>query len=103
MKAPHPMIKRFFGHQGSVLCLQYDNEKIISGSSDGTIRVWNIETTECVNVLTDHLKVVFETCDQNWPSLPFQPVLQVKFNKTHLITSSKDDTIIIWNIIREVC
>jgi hypothetical protein len=29
-----------------------------------------------------------------------QPVLQVKFNEHNLVTSSKDDTIIVWDIIK---
>ena len=53
----HQLVRRFFGHQGSVLCLQFDDYKMITGSSDQTIRVWDFKTAECVRVLLDHEKV----------------------------------------------
>lgn len=30
------------GHEGSVLCLQYDHEILVSGSSDSTVIVWDL-------------------------------------------------------------
>ena len=36
------------GHTGSVLCLQYDERVIISGSSDSTVRVWDLNNGEMV-------------------------------------------------------
>ncbi|KAK3190945.1 hypothetical protein K4F52_002893 [Lecanicillium sp. MT-2017a] len=35
------------GHKDSVYCLQFDEKKIISGSRDKTIRVWDMQTLEC--------------------------------------------------------
>ncbi|OAA74514.1 WD40 repeat-like-containing domain protein [Akanthomyces lecanii RCEF 1005] len=35
------------GHTDSVYCLQFDEQKIISGSRDKTIRVWDMRTLEC--------------------------------------------------------
>lgn len=35
------------GHTDSVYCLQFDERKIISGSRDKTIRIWNMRTFEC--------------------------------------------------------
>ncbi|OAQ97723.1 hypothetical protein LLEC1_07406, partial [Akanthomyces lecanii] len=35
------------GHTDSVYCLQFDEHKIISGSRDKTIRVWDMRTLEC--------------------------------------------------------
>lgn len=42
------------GHSGSVLCLQFDEKVIVSGSNDSTVRVWNIATGEMLNTLTQH-------------------------------------------------
>lgn len=39
------------GHTDSVYCLQFDESKIISGSRDKTIRVWDMRTLECRLVL----------------------------------------------------
>jgi len=46
------------GHTGSVLCLQYDDKVIISGSSDSTVRVWDVVSGEVVNTLTHHSEAV---------------------------------------------
>lgn len=58
-------VKSFFihlqvltGHTGSVLCLQYDDKVIISGSSDSTVRVWDVETGEMTNTLIHHCEAV---------------------------------------------
>ncbi|KAM0224918.1 hypothetical protein ACHAQD_001716 [Fusarium lateritium] len=35
------------GHKDSIYCLQFDEHKIITGSRDKTIRVWDMHTLEC--------------------------------------------------------
>lgn len=39
------------GHTDSVYCVQFDEEKIITGSRDRTIRVWDINTNQCIRVI----------------------------------------------------
>lgn len=39
------------GHTDSVYCVQFDEEKIITGSRDRTIRVWDINTMQCTRVI----------------------------------------------------
>ena len=53
------------GHTGSVLCLQYDENIIISGSSDSTVRVWSVKTGEMLNTLIHHCEAVLHLrfCD----------------------------------------
>jgi division protein 1 len=43
--------KTFEGHTGGVSCLMFDDEWLISGSSDKTIRQWDMQTGLCVSVL----------------------------------------------------
>jgi len=61
------------GHTGSVLCLQYDDKAIISGSSDSTVRVWDATTGEMVNTLIHHCEAV----------------LHLRFNNGMMVTCSK--------------
>lgn len=61
------------GHTGSVLCLQYDDKAIISGSSDSTVRVWDVNTGEMVNTLIHHCEAV----------------LHLRFNNGMMVTCSK--------------
>jgi F-box and WD-40 domain protein 1/11 len=39
------------GHKDSVYCVQFDEQKIITGSRDNTIRVWDTHTYQCIRKL----------------------------------------------------
>ncbi|KAI1375990.1 WD40 repeat-like protein [Hypoxylon crocopeplum] len=76
------------GHQGSVLCLQFDSDPdediIVSGSSDSDVILWKFSTGEIIQRLRKAHK---------------ESVLNVKFDKRILVTCSKDKTIKIFNRI----
>ena len=38
--------RRFIGHSDAVWSLSVQNENLLSCSSDGTVKIWNIETAE---------------------------------------------------------
>ncbi len=40
------------GHSGGISCVQFDSSRIVSGSHDKTIRVWNIKTNSPWSVMT---------------------------------------------------
>lgn len=50
------IICSFIGHKDSVTCCAFnsDNSLIISGSSDKTIKIWNISNSLCINTFTGH-------------------------------------------------
>lgn len=70
------------GHTGSVLCLQYDDKVIISGSSDATVRVWDVKNGVMVNTLIHHCEAV----------------LHLRFNNGMMVTCSKDRSIAVWDM-----
>ncbi|KAI0098344.1 WD40 repeat-like protein [Hypoxylon sp. NC0597] len=74
------------GHQGSVLCLQFDSDPeedlIVSGSSDSDVILWKFSTGEILQRLRKAHR---------------ESVLNVKFDKRILVTCSKDKTIKIFN------
>lgn len=39
-------------HQGNVTCVQLDELKIVSGSTDKTLKVWDLRTGECMNTIS---------------------------------------------------
>eukprot|EP00456_Euglypha_rotunda_P041835 TRINITY_DN3253_c1_g1_i1.p1 TRINITY_DN3253_c1_g1~~TRINITY_DN3253_c1_g1_i1.p1 ORF type:complete len:380 (-),score=7.14 TRINITY_DN3253_c1_g1_i1:115-1254(-) len=44
----------FSGHVGSVRSIALWNDKLISGSYDGFLRLWNIETGQCEHIFQGH-------------------------------------------------
>ncbi|KAM0282003.1 hypothetical protein ACHAQH_003209 [Verticillium albo-atrum] len=74
------------GHEGSVLCLQFDadpeEDLIVSGSSDSNVILWRFSTGEIIQRLT---------------RAHSESVLNVKFDKRILVTCSKDKSIKIFN------
>ncbi|UJR30438.1 hypothetical protein I4U23_017971 [Adineta vaga] len=65
-----------------VYCLQYDDEKIISGLRDNTIKIWDRKTLECTKVLTGHNG----------------SVLCLQYDDKMILTGSSDSTVRVWNI-----
>ncbi|KAF9920638.1 hypothetical protein FBU30_009503 [Linnemannia zychae] len=74
-------LKVFRGHTDGVMCLQFDDSFLITGSYDNTVKVWNIETGECLRTLTGHALCV----------------RALHFDEAKLITGSMDRTLKIWN------
>ena len=69
-------------HSGSVLCLQYDAEIMVSGSSDSTCIVWEVKKDyKPFRRLRSHTAGVLDVC----------------FDKQHIVSCSKDTTICVWD------
>lgn len=108
-----------------VYCIQYDDNKIVSGLRDNTIKIWDRQTLKCTRTFQGHSGSVLclqydndiivsgssdstvRVWDMNDLGKP-QPintivqhteaVLHLKFNKNILVTCSKDKTVIVWKI-----
>jgi F-box and WD-40 domain protein 1/11 len=65
-----------------VYCLQYDDEKIVSGLRDNTIKIWNRKTLECTQVLTGHKG----------------SVLCLQYDEKVIVTGSSDSTVRVWDV-----
>lgn len=74
------------GHNGSVLCLQFDESPeediLITGSSDASVIIWRFSTGELLRTI--------ERAHQ-------ESVLNLKFSKKWLVTCSKDKLIKVWS------
>ena len=40
-------LRSLHGHQDAVTCLQFDTQRIVSGSIDCTLKFWDIQTGAC--------------------------------------------------------
>ena len=65
-----------------MLCVQFDDQKIVSGSYDDTIKVWSLELGTCLNTLVGHADAV--TC--------------LQFNYHRIISGSLDCTLRFWDM-----
>ena len=74
-------LKTMYGHTGSVtaLCV-YEEELVVSGSADSTVRVWDPVEGICNHTLKGHT----------------EKVLCVKVNAEYVVSSAEDDTIRVW-------
>lgn len=70
-----------YWHDASILCLQYDENILVTGSSDSTLIVWDVKTYEPMHRLTAHSG----------------GVLDVALDAKHIVSCSKDSKIIIWD------
>jgi len=73
-------------HDSSVLSIAFSpcNKQLASGAEDGSIRLWNLDNFQCVQVIKHHEKAV--NC------LRFSP------NGKFLASASWDNTIKLWNL-----
>lgn len=73
--------KVFKGHTNGVMCLQFDDKIMITGSYDSTAKVWDVQTGQELRTLKGHSSGI--RC--------------LQFDDTKLMTGSLDNTIKLWN------
>ena len=70
-----------FYHNASILCLQFDDELLVTGSSDHSLIMWDIRNYQPIRRLQQHTA----------------GVLDITFDKQKIVSCSKDGTICIWD------
>ena len=69
------------GHTNGIMCLQFDDNILATGSYDTTVKIWDINTGECLRTLHGHTS----------------GVRALQFDDTKLISGSMDEKIKLWN------
>ncbi len=98
-------------HTGSVFCIVVlSDARIVSGSSDGEIKVWNLETNKCECTIFNYSNINPNTNMKLIYCIAMLPTLQTdQTNHTsnkipeRIITGSGDHIIRIWNLVTRVC
>lgn len=82
--------KLYTGHADTVSCVSRLNADIlfVSGSLDGSARIWSVESGTCLRILTDHEKGITS----------ISAIDEVTF-----LTGSKDNTVKAWDVPRGAC
>ncbi|KAI1854889.1 hypothetical protein JX266_001007 [Neoarthrinium moseri] len=112
------------GHLDSIYCLQFDESKIITGSRDKTIRIWDMHTFQCRLVIgppevVNDTSVLFDASGQpvHYASVPEKErdhesvpatvsfpthhkasILCLQYDDGILVTGSSDSTCIVYNL-----
>ncbi|KAH0562720.1 hypothetical protein GP486_002613 [Trichoglossum hirsutum] len=73
--------KVFKGHTNGIMCLQFDDNILATGSYDTTIKIWDTETGEEIRTLRGHES----------------GIRALQFDDTKLISGSIDRTLKVWN------
>lgn len=69
-------------HKASILCLQYDEDILVTGSSDGTCIIYDMKNGyQPIRRLEHHTAAVLDLC----------------FDDKHIVTCSKDISICVWD------
>ncbi|KAF2732350.1 WD40 repeat-like protein [Polyplosphaeria fusca] len=69
------------GHTNGVMCLQFDDRILMTGSYDATVKIWDLQTGHVIRTLSGHS----------------QGIRCLQYDDEKLITGSLDNTIKIWN------
>ena len=78
----HAAVFPYLYHTGSILCLQYDDDLMVTGSSDFTLIMWDVKADyKPIRRLRAHTAGVLDVC----------------FDKRYIVSCSKDATVCLWD------
>lgn len=94
------LIAQLHGHEGGVWALQYVGDMLVSGSTDRTVRVWNLRTNRCTHIFLGHVSTVrclqiMEPQNVN-PDPTGPPVWEPPYPL--IVTGSRDCTLRVWKL-----
>ncbi|KAK6341214.1 hypothetical protein TWF696_008300 [Orbilia brochopaga] len=73
--------KVFRGHENGIVCIQFDDAIVATGSYDTTVKIWDLESATEIRTLRGHTNCV----------------RALQFDETKLISGSMDNTLKVWN------
>ncbi|CAK7236912.1 hypothetical protein SBRCBS47491_009797 [Sporothrix bragantina] len=112
------------GHSDSIYCLQFDEQKIITGSRDKTIRIWDMKTLACRLIIgppevvrdskllyddegqpTHYITTAYHTRSSNsmpaavsFPMHHSASILCLQYDDRILVTGSSDSSCIVYSV-----
>lgn len=87
--------KRLDGHEGGVWALEYKGDTLVTGATDRTVRVWDLETLRQTHLFVGHtstvrcLQIVEPVLE---PSGEYQPPYPM------IVTGSRDTSLRVWKL-----
>ncbi|XP_029413434.1 CMT1A duplicated region transcript 1 protein [Nannospalax galili] len=75
-------IRIFYGHQGTITCLDLYKHRFVSGAKDGQVKEWDIDTGKCLKI--------FKHKD---------PILAAKISDTYIVSSCEQGLVKVWHTV----
>nr|AAI41213.1 Fbxw10 protein [Mus musculus] len=75
-------VRIFYGHQGTITCLDVYKNRLVSGAKDGQVKEWDIETGKCLKT--------FKHKD---------PILAAKISETYIVSSCERGIVKVWHVV----
>ncbi|KAJ2690218.1 SCF ubiquitin ligase complex subunit cdc4 [Coemansia spiralis] len=98
------MVRRLVGHEGGVWALAVVGNTVVSGSTDRTVRVWDLEDGQCTHVFVGHgstircLQILLPT-DMRTPVERARGVpARYEPSEPLVVTGSRDTTLRVWRL-----
>ncbi|XP_048221040.1 F-box/WD repeat-containing protein 10 [Perognathus longimembris pacificus] len=71
----------FYGHQGTITCMDVYKNKLVSGAKDGQVKEWELDTGKCLKT--------FKHKD---------PISALKMSETYVVSSCEKGLVKVWHI-----
>ena len=91
------LVRSLLGHKGGVWALALRGDTLVSGATDGTIRIWDLQTGNCTHIFRCHTGTVRcvaiaepekDHAGELWPKQPL------------IVTGGRDRTVCVWVLPR---
>ncbi|CAG8645952.1 377_t:CDS:10 [Funneliformis caledonium] len=93
------------GHSGSITCLHFENNHIVSGSSDKTMKHWDMETGQCILTLDILWAMSCSNAERRQAGLLFDSLFgggdfigALQFRDVGLASGTEDGAIRMWDL-----
>lgn len=88
--------RRLDGHEGGIWALEYKGDTLVSGSTDRTIRIWDLEKLRPTHVFHGHTSTV--RCLQIVEPVYYPDIGEFQPPYPMVVTGSRDATLRVWKI-----
>ncbi|KAJ2059533.1 SCF ubiquitin ligase complex subunit cdc4 [Coemansia sp. S146] len=98
------MVRRLVGHEGGVWALAVVGNTVVSGSTDRTVRVWDLEDGRCTHVFLGHgstircLQILLPTDVRTPVERARGAPVRYEPSEPLVVTGSRDTTLRVWKL-----